>query len=94
MQEIVENLKKKYSKYLRISQLALEKAKKNIVKNKNSALALLDMAERYIKDAEFFWEHGKYVEAIAAVAYAHGWIDAASKLRLIKVKDDSLFVLP
>ena len=93
MQE--QDLKQKYSKYLKLSQNAMRKARKSIVsKYKKEANMLLDMAQDYINDAQYFWHHDKKIEAVAALAYAHGWIDAASKLKFIDVKDNKLFVLP
>jgi hypothetical protein len=51
------------------------------------------MASRYLQDAEYFRRNGNYVNAFACINYAHGWIDAGSKLGLFEVSDSSLFVV-
>ena len=57
------------------------------------ALDFLDMAERYFKDANFFYSKGDIVNAFAAVNYAHGWLDAGARIGLFKVKDSKLFTV-
>lgn len=85
---------RRLDKYFKLSKKALEIAKKSVNKERSAeANELLNMAELYLKDAEHFRKQGHYVNAFAAVNYAHGWIDSASKLGLIKVKDNKLFVL-
>jgi len=57
--------------------------------------ALLRMADDYASDAKHFKESGDYVRAFGAINYAHAWIDAAVKLRLLDGHgDDELFTLP
>jgi len=58
-----------------------------------SSRDFLDMAERYFKDAKYFIEKGDKLTAFAALNYAHGWLDAGSRLGLFDVKDGNLFVL-
>ena len=54
----------------------------------------LDMASRYVKDAEYFLTEKKdAVLAFAALNYAHGWLDAGARIRLFKVKDSRLFTV-
>ena len=56
---------------------------------------LLRMADDYSSDATHFKEKGDYVRSFAAINYAHAWIDAAVKLRLLDGHgDDELFTLP
>lgn len=56
---------------------------------------LLEMADAYISDAQFFFEKGDYVRSFGAINYAHAWIDAGVKLRLLDGHDDDvLFTLP
>ena len=56
---------------------------------------LLRMADDYANDAQHFRENGDYVRAFGAINYAHAWIDAAVKLRLLDGHgDDELFTLP
>ena len=56
---------------------------------------LLRMADDYASDANYFMENGDYVRAFGAINYAHGWIDAGIKLKLLDGHgDDELFTLP
>ena len=56
---------------------------------------LMRMADDYTTDASHFKEKGDYVRSFAAINYAHAWIDAAVKLRLLDGHgDDELFTLP
>lgn len=82
------------SKYFEITGKALAIAKKAInKKRKKDALEVLDMASRYYEDAKWFQEREHYVNAFAALNYAHGWLDAGARLGLFKVKDSKLFVI-
>lgn len=81
-------------KYFSITKKAIAEAKKHVIEErKKDALAVIDMASRYLQDAEYFRKQGNYVNAFAAVNYAHGWLDAGSKLGLFDVSDSSLFVV-
>ena len=56
---------------------------------------LLRMADDYASDAKHFMDNGDYVRAFGAINYAHAWIDAGVKLRLLDGHgDDNLFTLP
>jgi len=56
---------------------------------------LLRMADDYASDAKHFMDNGDYVRAFGAINYAHAWIDAGVKLRLLDGHgDDDLFTLP
>ena len=56
---------------------------------------LMRMADDYSSDASHFKEIGDYVRSFAAINYAHAWIDAAVKLRLLDGHGhDELFTLP
>jgi hypothetical protein len=53
------------------------------------------MADDYSSDAKHFLDIGDRVRAFGAINYAHAWIDAAVKLRLLDGHDDDvLFTLP
>ena len=61
---------------------------------KAQAEDFLDMASRYIQDAEYFLNNKKdAVLAFAALNYAHGWLDAGARIGLFKVKDSRLFTV-
>ena len=56
---------------------------------------LLRMADDYTSDANYFMENGDYIRAFGAINYAHAWIDAGIKLKLLDGHgDDNLFTLP
>ena len=56
---------------------------------------LLSMADDYSNDAQYFLEQGDFIRAFGAINYAHAWIDAGVKLRLLDGHgDDVLFTLP
>ena len=56
---------------------------------------LLKMADDYASDAQYFFDIGDYIRAFGAINYAHAWIDAGIKLRLLDGHgDDHLFTLP
>ena len=89
---IKEIKKEKLDKYLNISKKALSLAKK--AKQKPGASEILDMAERYLQDAEYFMNTKKdYVLAFAAINYAHGWLDCGARKGFYDVKDNSLFTV-
>lgn len=81
-------------KYFDITGKALEMAKKNInKKRKIEAGEIIDMVERYYSDASYFKNKKDYVNAFAALNYAHGWLDTGSRLGIFDVKDNQLFVI-
>lgn len=87
----------KINKYLDITKKALEKLR--IVApersfSKRMADDFLNMALSYYNDAKHFCENGDFVNAFAAVNYAHGWIDCGARIGLWDVnQDDQLFTL-
>ena len=84
----------KLDKYFGLTKKAIAEAKKHIAKEKEKeALIVIGMASCYLQDGEYFRKQGNYVNAFAAVNYAHGWLDAGSKLGLFDVSDSSLFVV-
>ena len=84
---------KRLDKYFDITGRALEKVKSSEkdAERAKEAADFLDMAEREISDAKHFREQGNYVLALAAVNYAHAWLDAGVRIGLFKVKDSELF---
>jgi hypothetical protein len=56
---------------------------------------MLRMCDDYYSDAQHFVTTGKFVDAFAAINYAHAWIDAAVRIGLLDGHDDDiLFTLP
>ena len=84
----------KLKKYFEVTGKALAAAKEAInQKKKRDATEILDMASRYYEDAKWFEKQGHYVNACASLNYAHGWLDAGSRLGFFKVKYSKLFVI-
>lgn len=84
----------KIEKYKKISERALKQASKNInPKRKKEAGIILDMAKRYINDAEYFQKKEDLVDCFAALNYAHGWIDTGSRLGIFNVTDNKIFIV-
>ncbi len=84
---------RRLDKYFDITGRALAKVKENEKDSERAKEAsdFLDMAERYFSDAKHFREQGNYVLSLAAVNYAHAWLDAGARIGLFKVKDTELF---
>lgn len=92
--DIKKEIEKKLKRYFEITGKALEAAKKAAnVERKEEATEVLDMVQRYYDDAKFFERQGRFIDAFAALNYAHGWLDCGSRLGLFKVKDSTLFVV-
>ena len=89
---------KKLNHYLNLTKEARKKATPIHEKGseQDDMLAvLLRMADDYTSDAQHFMKIGDYIRAYGAINYAHAWIDAGVKLRLLDGHgDDRLFTLP
>ncbi len=84
----------KIKKYFEVTEKALEKVKKRIMKGKTKeAKEILDMTSNYVTDAHYFHNKKDYVNAFAALNYAHGWIDSGVRLGVFNVTDDKLFTI-
>lgn len=84
----------KLKKYFSLTSTALKIAKKNIISGKeNYAKEIIEMVENYLSDAKHFESKGNFVDAFAALNYAHGWLDAGVRLDVFNVKDDKLFTV-
>ena len=53
----------------------------------------IDMIERYVSDAHHFESKGDYINAFAALNYAHGWLDAGARIGIFDVYDSKLFTV-
>ena len=51
----------------------------------DGAADCLAMAEAYLEDGRHFREQDDPVNALAAFAYGHGWLDAGARLGLLSV---------
>ena len=86
--------KEKLEKYFNLTTTALAEVKKNIIsKKENYAKEIIDMVENYLSDAKHFEKNNDFVNAFAAINYAHGWLDCGVRLDIFDVKDDKLFTV-
>jgi hypothetical protein len=80
-------------RYFTIGREALAAAQKAPKQDENAATIAIDMASRYIDDAQHFYDQDNWVLAYGALNYAHGWLDSAARLGLFVVTDDRLFTV-
>lgn len=86
--------KEKIDKYYDLTNRALEIIKNNIISGKEDyAKEIIEMVSNYLSDSRFFVEKMDFVNAFAALNYAHGWIDSGVRLDIFNVKDDKLFTV-
>jgi hypothetical protein len=86
--------KEKLEKYFSLTSSALEEAKKNIISGKKDyAKEIIEMVSNYLSDAKHFEKKGDFVNAFAALNYAHGWLDSGVRLDIFDVKNDKLFTV-
>lgn len=88
----------KLERYFKITEEAYDAAEKAKIAEKAAALKenrddFLDMIFRYISDAKHFRDKKDFVNAFAALNYAHGWLDAGARLGLWDVHDNRLFTV-
>ncbi len=88
MKEVTDE---KLDKYFDLTGRALKKIKvNNNIKIKNNAAEdFLDMTQRYFDDAKYFRNKCDYVNALAALSYAHCWLDAGARLGFFDVDHDN-----
>ena len=84
----------KLRKYFNLTTTALKQVEQNIIQGKEAhAKEIIDMVSNYLSDAKHFQEKGDFVNAFAALNYAHGWLDSGVRLDVFDVKDDKLFTV-
>ena len=84
----------KLKKYFDLTSRALKEVKKNIIKGKEKyAKEIIEMVENYLSDAKHFESKKDFVNAFAALNYAHGWLDSGVRLDIFNVHDDKLFTV-
>lgn len=90
-----EITREKLDKYFKITEEALSAAEKskNRTKLDSEREDMLDMVKRYVSDARHFEDKGDFVNAFAALSYAHGWLDAGARIGIFDVHDSRLFVV-
>ena len=86
--------KQKLDKYFDLTNRALEKVKKNIIKGREKdAKEIIEMVSNHLSDARHFEQKGEIVDAFAALNYAHGWLDSGVRLGVFDVNDEKLFTI-
>ncbi len=85
----MEDVREKWNRYVRITERALQRVE--IVSD--AGKKLIDMCTRYLEDSKYFAEMGDFATALAAVSYAHAWIDVGTYLGLLKGDDEQLFII-
>jgi uncharacterized protein len=86
--------REKLEKYFALTSTALGEVKKNIIRGKEKyAKEIIEMVSNYLSDAEHFEKKGDFVNAFAALNYAHGWLDSGVRLDIFNVKNDRLFTV-
>jgi hypothetical protein len=84
----------KIKKYFNLTETALVEVKKNIIDGKESeAKEIIEMVSNYVSDAHHFEDKEDFVNAFAALNYAHGWLDSGVRLKVFDVNDDKLFTV-
>jgi len=76
----MEGLKARVGKYLERAEPLFGNLKKS---DGGDAEKIYDMAMRYYSDAKHFYGKGEYVNALAALEYAEGWMDAGKGIGLL-----------
>jgi hypothetical protein len=82
-----------YERYDRVTREALAVASLATRLKPVEATEVLDMARRYVDDSAYLRKRGDLPRALAALAYAHGWLDAGARLKLFIVTDARLFTV-
>ncbi|MEK6847780.1 MAG: DUF357 domain-containing protein [Nanoarchaeota archaeon] len=86
--------KEKIEKYRGLTSRALKTAKSAIAKGrKKDADEIIKMVSNYLSDSGYFEKTGDFINAFAAISYAHGWLDSGVRLGIFKVTDDKLFTI-
>jgi uncharacterized protein len=84
-------------KYLRLTHEALDRVTPSTPERsflRGASDDFLSMARAYLADAEHFVRSGDRERALAAVSYAHGWLDAGVRLGVLDGgSDDQRFTL-
>ncbi len=84
-------LKERLTRYLALTERALALVRPSPPARsflRGGAEDLLSMTRTYLQDARHFQEEGDLVRALAAVSYAHAWLDAGVRLGLLDGGDD------
>ena len=84
-------LRERIERYLSLTEKALAKVHSSPPTRSflhTGAEDLISMARSYVSDARHFEKDGDLPRALAAVSYAHAWLDAGVRLGLLNGGDD------
>ncbi|MBA7678774.1 hypothetical protein ES703_87052 [subsurface metagenome] len=86
--------KEKIKKYITITSKAIKIAESSVVKGKEKeAREIIKMVSNYLSDSKYFEKNKDFVNAFAALSYAHGWLDAGVRLDIFDIKNDKFFTV-
>lgn len=88
---VEQALEERVERYLELTTKALEKVRSAPPGRSflhRGAEDLLSMARAYLEDARHFRQQGDLPRALAAVSYAHAWLDVGVRLGLLHGGDD------
>ena len=93
VEEWEKKIKEKIAKYRNLTKNALKEIRIAELNEKQKKLAseFIDFAKRYFEDAKYFEEKGLLLESLAALSYAHAWLDAGIKAGLLEGRNPKLF---
>jgi len=94
---VLEEVKERAERYAGLTEKALELveiAAEEGSQERAVAEDFLDMARNYLKDGRYYAEKGDWVTALASFSYAHAWIDAGVRARILKGEGNKLFTQP
>ena len=80
-----EEINAKLDKYFKMTREAVSLVEVADSKGED----FLSMAKSYLSDAEHFREKGDLLTSLAAVSYAHAWLDAGARIGLFRVDNSS-----
>lgn len=86
MNEIKNEIKEKVEKYLKKAEklfenLEYEETQKN--------MKFHEMTFAYYNDAKYFYEKKEYINALASLEYAEGWLDAGKFIGIFREKNNN-----
>jgi hypothetical protein len=87
-----EDIKTRVEKYLKNAEKLFEgvRVREDVEVNADAVgRKILDSALNYYTDSKHFYDKGEYVNALAALEYAEGWLDAGKSVGVIAVRAES-----
>lgn len=86
--------REKLDRYFDLTGRGLKEVRENVVEGREKdAEEIFDMVSNYLSDARHFEGKGDFVNAFAALNYAHGWLDCGVRLGVFDVSDRDLFTV-